>query len=153
MLRRWTHQEEVPMTEAPTKFEPIIDLFSLSKLNPTKRRPAFFDLWQVEDRLKRMKPGHTTKLQDHLIDFGSGDLNARDEIITHTCERLRMRTRQMLRSFPSVSRWSQTDDVLQNAMLRLHRSLTQVKPESPRQFYGLGGDSNSTRTNWFGKAF
>ena len=84
-----------------------------------------------------MKPGHTTKLQDHLIDFGSGDLNARDEIITHTCERLRMRTRQMLRSFPTVSRWSQTDDVLQNAMLRLHRSLAQVKPESPRQFYGL----------------
>ena len=43
----------------------------------------------------------------------------------------------MLRSFPTVSRWSQTDDVLQNAMLRLHRSLAQVKPESPRQFYGL----------------
>ena len=43
----------------------------------------------------------------------------------------------MLRSFPNVSRWSQTDDVLQEATLRLHRSLTQVKPESPRQFYGL----------------
>ena len=84
-----------------------------------------------------MKPGHTTKLHDHLIDFNSGDLNAREAIITHTCERLRMRTRQMLRSFPNVSRWSQTDDVLQNAMVRLHRSLAQVKPESPRQYYGL----------------
>ena len=43
----------------------------------------------------------------------------------------------MLRSFPSVKRWSETDDVLQNAMIRLHKSLAQVKPESPRQFYGL----------------
>ena len=91
----------------------------------------------VGAKLKTMKPGHTTRLQDHLIEFNSGDLDAREEIITHTCERLRIRTRQMLRSFPSVSRWCQTDDVLQNAMLRLHRSLAQVKPESPRQFYGL----------------
>ena len=45
----------------------------------------------------------------------------------------------MLRSFPAVSRWSQTDDVLQNAMIRLHRSLVDVKPESPAQFYGLAG--------------
>ena len=84
-------------------------------------------------------PGHTTQLQDHLIDFNSGDLEAREKIIEHTCERLRLRTRQMLRSFPNVSRWSQTDDVLQNAIIRLHRSLAQVKPESPRQFYGLAG--------------
>jgi len=43
----------------------------------------------------------------------------------------------MLRGYPSVKRWSETDDVLQNAMLRLHRSLSEVRPESPRQFYGL----------------
>lgn len=36
-----------------------------------------------------------------------------------------------------MKRWSETDDVLQNAMIRLHRSLANVKPESPRQFYGL----------------
>lgn len=82
-------------------------------------------------------PGHTTALNQRLIEFNSGDLQAREEIIAHTCERLRLRTRQMLRSFPNVSRWSQTDDVLQNAMIRLHISLAQVKPESPKQFYGL----------------
>lgn len=82
-------------------------------------------------------PGHTTALNQRLIEFNSGDLEARDEIIALTCERLRLRTRQMLRSFPNVSRWSQTDDVLQNAMIRLYKSLAQVKPESPKQFYGL----------------
>lgn len=83
------------------------------------------------------RPGHTTRLQNCLIAFTSGDLTAREAIIEHTCERLRIRTRQMLRAYPTVKRWSETDDVLQNAMIRLHRSLANVKPESPRQFYGL----------------
>jgi RNA polymerase sigma factor (sigma-70 family) len=82
-------------------------------------------------------PGHTTALNQRLIEFNSGDLEAREKIIAHTCERLRLLTRQMLRSFPNVSRWSQTDDVLQNAMIRLHKSLAQVKLELPKQFYGL----------------
>ena len=86
-----------------------------------------------------MNRGHTTQLNQHLVDFSAGDDSAREQIIEHTCERLRLRTRQMLRSFPAVSRWSQTDDVLQNAMIRLHRSLVDVKPESPAQFYGLAG--------------
>ena len=81
--------------------------------------------------------GHTTRLHYWLADFNSGDTDAREAIIEHTCERLRIRTRQMLCGYPTVKRWSETDDVLQNAMVRLHRSLAQVKPESPRQFYGL----------------
>jgi RNA polymerase sigma-70 factor (ECF subfamily) len=43
----------------------------------------------------------------------------------------------MLRDYPRLRRWEQTGDVLQNAMLRLHRSLATVRPESPGQFYGL----------------
>lgn len=81
--------------------------------------------------------GHTTQLQQHLDLARRGDPEARGQIIDHTCERLRLLTRKMLRGYPGVRRWSQTDDVLQNAMLRLHRSLAGVRPESPRQFYGL----------------
>jgi len=43
----------------------------------------------------------------------------------------------MLRKYPSVRRWEDTDDVLQMALLRLHRSLSEVRPESTRQFFGL----------------
>ena len=43
----------------------------------------------------------------------------------------------MLKNYPRVKRWSETDDVLQNAMIRLHRSLAEIQPETPRQFYGL----------------
>jgi RNA polymerase sigma-70 factor (ECF subfamily) len=81
--------------------------------------------------------GHTTKLQSLLAGLSVGDADARNEIIEHACERLRRLTQRMLREYTKVKRWEQTDDVLQNAMLRLHRSLVQVKPESPRQFYGL----------------
>jgi len=81
--------------------------------------------------------GHTTQLQNCLDLARRGDPDARSQIIDHACERLRLLTRKMLRGYPGVGRWSETDDVLQNAMIRLHRSLAEVRPESPRQFYGL----------------
>ena len=36
-----------------------------------------------------------------------------------------------------MQRWSDTDDVLQASLLRLHRALASVQPESVRKFYGL----------------
>ena len=83
------------------------------------------------------KMGHTTQLQQHLELARRGVPEAWDQIIDYTCERLRLLTRKMLRGYPGVRRWSQTDDVLQNSMIRLHRPLAEVRPESPRQFYGL----------------
>jgi RNA polymerase sigma-70 factor (ECF subfamily) len=43
----------------------------------------------------------------------------------------------MLRSFPRVKRWEQTDDVLQNASLRLYRSLGELRPASAEDFFRL----------------
>jgi len=82
-----------------------------------------------------MEVGHTTQLQDWLSVLEKDDV--RSQIIEHTCERLRALARTMLRGYPGVHRWSETDDVLQNALIRLHRSLAEVKPQSARQFYGL----------------
>ena len=82
-----------------------------------------------------MEVGHTTQLQNWLNVLDRDDV--RGQIIEHTCDRLRGLARRMLRGFPGVHRWSETDDVLQNALIRLHRSLAEVKPQSARQFYGL----------------
>ena len=41
------------------------------------------------------------------------------------------------RGYPRLRRWEQTDDVLQNALLRLHQSLASVQPATSREFYGL----------------
>ena len=63
--------------------------------------------------------------------LASGDLEARDRIIEITSGRLRILASRMLSRFPSVRRWEDTDDVFQNAVMRLHRPLT--KPyERPR---------------------
>lgn len=80
---------------------------------------------------------HTTRLQDWLALARQDNLDVRNEVIEHACERLRMLTSKMLRAYPRVRRWSETDDVLQNAMLRLHQSLAEVKPTSAAEFYGL----------------
>jgi RNA polymerase sigma-70 factor (ECF subfamily) len=81
----------------------------------------------------------TTQLQFWLDLMRSGDGQARQELIGHACERLRKLTRRMLRGYPLVRRWEQTDDVFQNSMMRLYRALADVTPESLRHFYSLAG--------------
>ncbi len=81
--------------------------------------------------------GHTEKLQSLLHDFEIGDSDAINKIIEHACDRLQKQTRKMLGDYSRVKRWELTDDVLQNSLIRLHRSLLEIKPETPRQFYGL----------------
>jgi len=81
--------------------------------------------------------GHTTRLNGWLADMRRGDVTARNEVIAHACDRLRTLTHRMLRGFRRVRRWAETDDVLQNSLLRLHRALAEVQPETPRQFYAL----------------
>ncbi len=53
------------------------------------------------------------------------------------CARLTRLTRKMLGSFPRVKRWEQTDDVLQNSLMRLYRSLAETQPASAIEFYRL----------------
>lgn len=85
--------------------------------------------------------GHTAVLQRWLDQMRGGDEAAfqlaRNQAINHASERLEELARRMLRHYPRLRRWEQTGDVLQNAALRLHRSLAAVRPESARQFYGL----------------
>jgi RNA polymerase sigma-70 factor (ECF subfamily) len=45
--------------------------------------------------------------------------------------------RAMLRRYPHVRRWEETDDLLQAALVRLHRSLAEVRPEDVPHFDNL----------------
>jgi RNA polymerase sigma-70 factor (ECF subfamily) len=97
------------------------------------------DLRRATDSLARGCPvadtaGETARLLDLLR---RGDNQAKGRLLAHACERLRRLTRHMLRGYPGVRRWEQTDDVLQNALLRLCRALGAAAPESPRHFYNL----------------
>lgn len=67
----------------------------------------------------------------------AGDRSAREEMLQHACERLRRLTRKMFHTYPHLRRWEETDDVFQNAMLRLHRALGALEVGSVRHFFNL----------------
>jgi RNA polymerase sigma-70 factor (ECF subfamily) len=72
--------------------------------------------------------------------FRAGDLSALDELLRTTHERLERLARKMLRRYPVVKRWEETADLLQNATIRLLRSLRDVGPPSVRDFFGLAAE-------------
>jgi len=84
------------------------------------------------------KPGDDTTQLQVLLDLAAeGDKDAYGELIGRASKRLLKLTRKMLRNYPHLRRWEQTDDVFQNAAIRLCRSLEQLKPDSVRSFFGL----------------
>jgi RNA polymerase sigma-70 factor (ECF subfamily) len=67
----------------------------------------------------------------------AGDPAAAEALIEHSLGRLRRLARKMLGDSPRVRRWEETDDVFQNAAVRLFRALQAVRPASARDFIGL----------------
>src|SRR5271157_6621269 len=76
-------------------------------------------------------------MQQLLSRAVAGDETAVDAVLRHNCERLTSLTRRMLGDYQRVRRWAETDDVLQNALLRLVGALREVKPATPRDFLAL----------------
>jgi len=82
---------------------------------------------------------NTAFVNDCLRRLRVGDLRARDELLSHTAERLLAITRKVKRDFPQLQRWEQTEDVCQNAAVRLCRALEQVEVQDARHYYRLAG--------------
>jgi RNA polymerase sigma-70 factor (ECF subfamily) len=81
--------------------------------------------------------GGDTQLQLQIDGGLTGDAAAHEALLHHACDRLLRLTRKMFHGYPALRRWEQTDDVFQNAMLRLHRALADVRVESVRHFFNL----------------
>jgi RNA polymerase sigma-70 factor (ECF subfamily) len=84
-----------------------------------------------------MRTDQTSVLQRCLDRVQAGDPTARDELIERAQERLRRLTNKMLEDFPRLRPREELDDVFQNAMLRLCRSLVDITPGSVRAFFRL----------------
>ncbi|MBP3953862.1 sigma-70 family RNA polymerase sigma factor [Gemmata sp. G18] len=80
---------------------------------------------------------NATDLRACLDRVRAGDASALNELVLLAGKRLQFLTHRMLRDYPRVRRWTETDDVLQNALVRLCRALEQVHPPSVRDFYAL----------------
>jgi RNA polymerase sigma-70 factor (ECF subfamily) len=81
------------------------------------------------DRDDPASPAGGMALAECLARLAAGDLEARSRILELTSARLRILAHRMLARFPNVRRWEDTDDVFQNAALRLHRAL--ARPGGP----------------------
>lgn len=79
----------------------------------------------------------TAQLEQLIQRLGAGDAFARSELLNLASERLLRITRRILRDFPGVARWEQTDDVFQNAAMRLYQALAEVDIQDPRHFFRL----------------
>jgi len=89
--------------------------------------------------INRLQPSHSgtgfvdknERLSRH------GEPATPETLLTGAHSRLLRLARRLKRDFPGVGRWEQTDDVLQNALLRLYQSLQSVEIESPLHFHRL----------------
>jgi RNA polymerase sigma factor (sigma-70 family) len=81
--------------------------------------------------------GQDTEARELLDRLRDGDGSARDRLIALAQGRFVALARAMLRRYPHVRRWEQTDDLLQAALVRLHRSLARVHPDGVRHFDNL----------------
>ncbi len=83
---------------------------------------------------------HTASLHNMLARFQDGYAPALDELIRRTGERLEHLAHKMLRDYSAVRAHEQTGDVLQNALIRLTRSLREVQPPSTADFFRLAAE-------------
>lgn len=79
----------------------------------------------------------TAEIEHWVGRLRDGDEAARGELLARAGDRLDTLTRRMLRGYPGVRRWEETDDVRQAASLRLLRTLGEVTPGSAVEFFRL----------------
>jgi RNA polymerase sigma-70 factor (ECF subfamily) len=77
------------------------------------------------------------QIQNWIARLQEGDPAARDALLSVAGERLRKLAHRMLQTYPRVRRWEETDDVLQNALVRLYRTLKDVPPSAATDFLRL----------------
>jgi RNA polymerase sigma factor (sigma-70 family) len=74
----------------------------------------------------------------HLLDrLQAGDETAANDLLRSVGLRLELLARKMLRGYGDVRRHADTNDVLQNALLRLLTALETVSPGDTRAFFNL----------------
>jgi RNA polymerase sigma factor (sigma-70 family) len=73
----------------------------------------------------------STQMQQWIDRLKAGESGAREALIVHAQERLRLLVRRVLRGYPNAKQWEQTSGVLQGVNLRLLNSLTPQKQLPP----------------------
>jgi len=105
-----------------------------SRRDRFEKTPRIFDLFIAAPMSAE---NQTILIEGWIARLKTGDAQARKELINCACDRLTRLSRKMLRGFHRVKRWEATDDVVQNALMRLYRTLADVQPATAVEFYRL----------------
>lgn len=85
-----------------------------------------------------LPPQDSTIAVRHWLDrHRAGDESARKELLEISMRRLRLLARTILSDIPAVRRYEETDDLLQNSLVRLWRCLAETRPETPVDYFRL----------------
>jgi RNA polymerase sigma factor (sigma-70 family) len=67
----------------------------------------------------------------------AGSESARQALLEHSVTRLRDLAHRMFRRYTDLHSLDETDDVLQQALIRLYRALAEIRPATIRAYFGL----------------
>lgn len=81
--------------------------------------------------------GGSTQIRQWLSELRGGDEAARAKLVNYSCDRLRGLAHRLFQGHPQLRRDAETADILQGALLRLYRALSDVHPDSVAGFIGL----------------
>ena len=90
--------------------------------------------------MKPDRPDHTTQIQAQIDRLMAGDESARAELVQCTWDRLLRLTHQISLDYPPVRRWEQTEDIFQNASIRIWKALEKVPLKNARHFLRLAAE-------------
>ena len=84
-----------------------------------------------------MSNSSSVVVQACLDRLRDGDESARERLLEVAGDRLRRLSIHMMSGAERLQRWERPEDLLQNALMRLHRALAEVHPATVREFFQL----------------
>jgi RNA polymerase sigma factor (sigma-70 family) len=83
------------------------------------------------------EPDATAAVQSLLDHIREGDQSSIQALLAATVDRLRLLAKKIAGNIPSVKQFEQTDDLLQNSLIRLWRAFEKHHPPTPLDYYRL----------------
>ena len=79
----------------------------------------------------------TAHVANLLQRLRAGDSGSAQALLEASTKRLQLLAKRIGKNIPGVKRWEQTDDLLQNSMIRLWKALEKHRPATPLDYYRL----------------
>ena len=84
---------------------------------------------------------HSTNIDNLLKRVKKQEPKAKEELISHSLERLEKLSRRMFRKYPNLRTLEETGDIVQKLVIRLHKMLSELVPEDTKSYFRLASQN------------